>query len=145
MSEDRPKSIALTAPHRRVLLVLLCLLTIYTAGRMFLNRTYIGDPQPARPLRELELADRIDPNTADVATLAALPGLGMKRAADIVRYRDEFQRQNPGRRAFERAQDLLKIRGIGYAMMTQLAPYLLLPDPAGSSTAPSQSATAPAS
>jgi DNA uptake protein ComE-like DNA-binding protein len=101
---------------------------------MYRNRTYISDPQPARPARELDLADRIDPNTADVATLAALPGLGMKRAEDIVRYREQFQRENPGRRAFARAQDLLKIKGIGYSMMVQLAPYLLFPDTAPATT-----------
>jgi DNA uptake protein ComE-like DNA-binding protein len=123
---DRP-DIAFTPQHRRVLVVLLSLLIVYVAGRLILNPTFIDDPQPAHPLREAELADRIDPNTADVPTLAALPGLGMKRAADIVREREEFRRRNPGRPAYTRPQDLLRIDGIGYAMMNQLTPYLTFP------------------
>jgi DNA uptake protein ComE-like DNA-binding protein len=107
------------------MIVLTALLMAYVGVRLLLHPSSIADPQPTRPAREAELADRIDPNTADVHTLATLPGLGEKRAGDIVNHRERFERANPGQRAFTRAQDLLKIDGIGYAMMTQLAPYLL--------------------
>lgn len=136
--------IGFTASHRRVLLALLVLLSGYIAARLALNPTSIGDPQPARPLRESELADRIDPNTADIPTLAALPGLGEKRAADIVRYREEALRANPDRPAFSRPLDLLKIRGIGYAMMTQLTSFLMFPDAPSSPAAPPAASPTPA-
>lgn len=123
---NRPP-IAWNDSQRRVLIFLLAITAGYIAFRLMRDSTQIENPQPPRPLRETELADRIDPNTADVATLAALPGVGMKRAADIVTYREEFARANPGRRAFAQLDDLLKIRGIGYAMMMQLSPYLYFP------------------
>lgn len=128
MADDRP-AIAFSPQHRTALALLLSVLVVYLAIRLWMNPTYIGAPQPVHPLREAELADRIDPNTADVPTLASLPGLGMKRAGDIVAFRESFVRQNPGRPAFTRPQDLLRIDGIGYAMMTQLTPYLAFPHP----------------
>lgn len=134
MPDDRPE-IAFTPRHRRALLVLLCGLMGYIAFRLATNPTYVGDPQPTHPLREAELADRIDPNTADLPTLAALPGLGMKRAADIIAYREASRREDPARPPFTRPQDLLRIDGIGYAMMTQLAPYLVFPRPPASAPA----------
>jgi hypothetical protein len=112
--------------HRRALVVLLTALLGYGLVQLARNPSHVDDPQPIAAARALELADRIDPNTADVPTLAALPGVGLKRAAEIVRFRDEFVRSNPGEKAFRRPQDLLKIKGFGYAMMSQLSPYLLL-------------------
>ena len=134
MVDDRP-SIAFTPQHRRALTLLLSMLVGYLAIRLWINPTHIEAPQPTHPLREAELADRIDPNTADLPTLAALPGLGMKRAGDIVAFREAFRRQNPGRPAFTQPQDLLRIDGIGYAMMTQLTPYLIFPRPAATQQA----------
>ena len=134
MADDRP-SIAFTPQHRRALMLLLWVLVAYLAIRLWINPTHIDAPQPTHPLRKAELADRIAPNPADLPTLAALPGLGMKRAGDIVAFREEFRRQNPGRPAFTRPQDLLRIDGIGYAMMTQLTPYLTFPRPAATQRA----------
>lgn len=140
-SVDRSSSPAFPTSHRRAIVVLLSLLIGYVAIRLLLSPAHIADPQPARPARETELADRIDPNTADLPTLAALPGLGEKRAGDIIAYREQFARANAGQPAFIRPQDLLKIRGIGYAMMTQLTPYLMFPDP---DSRPTPAASAPA-
>jgi DNA uptake protein ComE-like DNA-binding protein len=88
---------------------------------------HIGDPQPVVGARAGELATRIDPNDADWAALAALPLIGEKRAKDIVAYREEFVRKNPGRRAFEKLADLEEVKGIGEGTAEALAPYLLLP------------------
>ncbi|MCC7351877.1 MAG: helix-hairpin-helix domain-containing protein [Phycisphaerales bacterium] len=76
-----------------------------------------------------ELADRLDVNTASREDLAALPALGLSRAGVIVEYREEFVRRHPGSKAFERAEDLLKVKGIGVAMVEQLRAYLEFPDP----------------
>jgi len=91
------------------------------------NRSYVANPQPLHPSRESELADRIDPNNADAATLSALPLIGDKRADDIVKYRERYVANHPGRRAFEHPTDLLLIRGIGQATINQLEPYLIFP------------------
>ena len=116
-----------TASQRSVLVGLLLILATYISVRYWFNRQYVSDPQPAVPSRFDELADRIDPNTADVATLAALPTIGEKRAKDIVGYREKFERDGRKGLPFERLEDLLKIQGIGAATIAQLKPFLLFP------------------
>jgi hypothetical protein len=105
------------------LFLLLGVLTIQRIRRPY----YVSDPQPEKPAHFDELADRIDPNSADAATLSALPMIGPKRAADIVEYRESFVARNPGKLAFEKPEDLLHIKGIGGAMLASVRPFLLLP------------------
>jgi competence ComEA-like helix-hairpin-helix protein len=116
-----------TRPQRGVVLAAVVLLIGWLAIRLWLNSAHVSDPQPQRPARNGELADRIDPNTADASTLAALPGLGPARAGDIIAYRNAFRHPDPVRRPFERAEDLLKVSGIGVSMMETMRPYLLFP------------------
>jgi competence protein ComEA len=114
-----------TASQRGVLLVFVFILCAALSIRLYFNRAYISDPQPVRPARFDELADRLDPNTADWQSLAVLPQLGEKRAREIVDYRERFTHQHPGHVAFTRPQDLLYVRGIGLAMLETLRPYLM--------------------
>jgi hypothetical protein len=116
-----------TASQRRVLLVLLVAMLAYLAIRYACQPVYVSDPQPEVPSRFNDLADRIDPNTADWQTLAALPGIGEKKARDIVAYRDRVKGEHPGKPAFSAPEDLLRIKGIGQAMMTGMEPYLIFP------------------
>ncbi|HEV2294047.1 MAG TPA: helix-hairpin-helix domain-containing protein [Tepidisphaeraceae bacterium] len=90
-----------TGSQRGVLVTLLGGLLIYLIIRLVLNPLYVSDPQPVRPSRYDELADKIDPNTADWQTLAALPGLGEKRARTIIQYREAFTKEHPDHHAFE--------------------------------------------
>ena len=48
----------------------------------------ISDPPPPHPARYDELKDRLDPNTASIAELAVLPGIGPSKAEAIVRFRE---------------------------------------------------------
>ena len=41
---------------------------------------------------------------------------------------------HPGQRAFTSAQDLLRIKGFGYAIITQLQPYLIFTEPKPAAT-----------
>ncbi len=116
-----------TARQRAVIIALLAVVLVYLAVRLIRNPVYVSDPQPRDPPRALELADKIDPNTADVATLAALPMIGERRARDIVEYRERFVAQNPGKLAFTRLEDLLRIKGFGPAMIEHVRPYLTFP------------------
>jgi DNA uptake protein ComE-like DNA-binding protein len=125
-----------TASHRGVLIGLLSCVLVYTVVRLILNPVYVSNPQPQIPARASELEDRIDPNSADWQTLAALPNIGQKRAEDIVAYREKYQMDHDGKLPFNRPEDLLPIRGIGTAMMTQLEPYLRFPSLNGSTTQP---------
>jgi DNA uptake protein ComE-like DNA-binding protein len=116
-----------SASQRRVILFIVAGLVIYGSIQLFRNRSYVPDPQPAMPPQAADLADKLDPNTADVATLAVLPLIGDKRAADIIAYRDRYARNHPGEPAFKKVEDLLNIRGIGLAMVAQIRPYLVFP------------------
>ncbi len=105
--------------QRRTLSVL-CLLAACALGVALLNRpAHIADPPPPFPARYDELKDRIDPNTATVAELAVLPGIGPSKAETIVRFR-----QGVPAPAFGAVSDLTRVRGIGEITAQKLAPYL---------------------
>lgn len=62
-------------------------------------------------------AGKIDINTADSEALQTLPGIGEKRAADIIAYREA---NGP----FRIPEDLTKVKGIGEATMEKLLEYI---------------------
>lgn len=92
----------------------------------------------ARPAHEnIEL--RLDPNDAPVHELALLPGLGPGLSREIV----EFRENTLVEPAFQRAEDLLSVRGIGPTRLVALRPYLILApvaSEAGSSPEPREDA-----
>jgi competence ComEA-like helix-hairpin-helix protein len=118
---------AWTAPQRRALLAVLTVLCLGLGIRYACNPTFVSDPQPERPARYDDLADRVDPNTADLNTLTAIPNLGEKRAEAIIEFREMRARQHPGQPAFRVVEDLMAVRGIGSAMVDNLKPYLTFP------------------
>jgi len=89
-----------------------------------------SDPPPAIGPRTNELADRIDPNSATAAELSSIPNLGPAHAAAIIAYRESFTAAHPGRRAFEKIEDLTKVKGIGHATAEKLAAHLTFEEPA---------------
>jgi len=66
----------------------------------------------------------LDPNTADAALLAQLPGLGPSLSAAIVA---ERERGGP----FTSVEEVGRVRGIGPATLARLAPYLAVDPLAG--------------
>jgi len=116
-----------SASQRRAVAVLVVLVLVVTSVRALLNRSHVDDPQPETPARAGDLMDRIDPNTADVATLSALPLIGPKRAADLVAFRERARERRPERTVFERVEDLLAVSGFGPTTIRQLEPYLVFP------------------
>ena len=72
----------------------------------------------------LELENRINPNTAPAESLVRLPALGISRAGAIVAYRKSFNRANATRAAFECADDLQKISGIGPKTVQQMSNWI---------------------
>jgi len=56
-------------------------------------------------------------NTADSETLQTLPGIGEKKAADIIAYREEHG-------AFSSTEDLKNISGIGDSTFEKLSPHI---------------------
>lgn len=123
-----------TRPQRRVLLALLAVLLPTLALRYTCNPAYVPDPQPPYPARFEELADQIDPNTADLATLSALPMIGEKRAQALIDYREQRRAGAPDRPVFTAAEDLLRIGGFGASSVETLRPYLVFPKPGSAPT-----------
>lgn len=117
-----------TLRQRRGLLVLCGVMVVVVVIGLLRNRSFVDDPIPNQAERYLELQDKVDPNEADVALLAALPALGERRAADIVAFREKQRQVTPGSDVFRRPEDLMQIRGIGGAIVDQLRPYLRFPD-----------------
>ena len=135
MTLPRPPEVW-TGSQRGVLIALLGCFLLYLVLRYAIHPLYVSNPQPQRPPRYDDLADKIDPNTADWQTLAALPALGEKRAKTIVEYREAFVEKNPGHPAFGEPEDLLLVRGIGPSMLATLRPYLLFPPTTQPTTVP---------
>lgn len=121
------RNLSLDAPQRRVITVFLTLLITYGVVRLILNPIYINDPQPPAGDMSAKLADRLDPNTATATELAALPGLGDKRAAAIVNRRGTVLKRDPTTVPFRSADDLFVISGFGPSMIDSLRPYLTFP------------------
>jgi len=113
--------------QRGVVLVMLAIIVVICGWRMWRNPTHVSNPQPDEPARASELRDKIDPNTADWETLAALPTLGGRRAKGIVSFREQMLAGTTRPTVFQRPEDLLKVHGIGAAMMNQISPYLEFP------------------
>ena len=126
-----------TRPQRRALILLLTILLLVCATRYACNRAFIDNPQPDIPARAADLADRLDPNTANWQELAAIPMIGEKKAKAIVEYREKWTGKHPDIRAFTGPQDLRNIKGIGPATVSNMMPYLMFPEvPARASTRP---------
>jgi competence protein ComEA len=84
------------------------------SGTNFAGQTEKTDKKEA-PRPEL----RVDINEADVAELTKLPGIGEQVAKRIIAYRKE---NGP----FEKAEELMNVRGIGEKSFVRLRPYLSL-------------------
>lgn len=63
--------------------------------------------------------ERIDVNTASVYDLRRLPGIGEKRAQDIVDYREEHG-------PFQSAEELMNVSGIGPGILESLRDYVTI-------------------
>lgn len=72
-------------------------------------------------------AAKVNINSATVAQLSELPGVGEKLAARIVEYR---QKQG----AFKSTQELMNVKGIGEKNLQKLQPHLSVGEPARAAT-----------
>jgi competence protein ComEA len=109
------------------LAVILLAVTVLMGVRYYFHQSQIADPQPEAGARAGELLDRVDPNTADWAALAALPQIGPAMAKRIVEERQAFVAANPGVTPYRELDDLSRVKGIGPATLATLEPYLIFP------------------
>lgn len=66
--------------------------------------------------------ERINPNTASMASLVRLPNIGKARAMDIIHFRENSGGEE---QAFKTAGDLEAIKGIGPKTVENLSPWLV--------------------
>jgi len=64
---------------------------------------------------------RINPNTAEAASLVRLPSIGPKLATAIIKYRETANSKGP---AFRCAADMENIRGIGLKTAEKIQPWI---------------------
>ena len=88
----------------------------------------VGREMPLWGERILAATERINPNTASAGSLQRLPGIGKARAESIIAYRRVH-----GPAAFRCPEDLDDIRGIGPAIVRDVAPHLAFDRPAAQS------------
>lgn len=82
-----------------------------------LLRETVEETPPASGQAKPEPEERININTADAALLETLPGIGERRAADIVADREE---NGP----FRIVEELTRVRGIGEGTLEGLIDYI---------------------
>jgi competence protein ComEA len=111
---------------------LLC--SIVALGTLLTAQAAAQRAKPATSSPEAKAGGLVNLNTASVAELEVLPGIGAKTAARIVDYREK---KGP----FKKVEELMNVQGIGEKSFLKLKPQLTVsakPEPATASAPPPQ-------
>ncbi len=119
-------SLAWSRPNRAALIVLCAVGGAVVCMQSMAAPVKFEKSPPVFPHRRRLAFEGIDPNTASIASLRRLGGIGPRKASAIVEYR-----RSVGGRAFSRPRDLQKVHGIGPATVKRAEPYLVFPDNPG--------------
>jgi competence protein ComEA len=106
----------------RTLMLWLCVLTVVRFGPASLGRIGSALLAPAATPTKTEYEFRVDINTADIAELRTLEGIGPTLAERIIDYRKVHG-------AFRRIEELTKVPGFGEKRLAQLSPRLMITQP----------------
>ena len=105
--------------------VLLLAVALVCGGQWWLSRgRWRTDALPVSTGQTPAYANKVDPNTAPWQELACLPGIGERKAQDIVSYRKAHAAAGP---AFNSPADLTRVKGIGVKTADRIAPFLSFP------------------
>ncbi len=83
----------------------------------------LSPTEPGADLPRHVLVSTINPNKAPLAALLCLPGIGPTRARAIVEYRRSCRRSGHSL-AFQDANDLTRVNGIGMVIVDRMRPCL---------------------
>lgn len=111
-----------TAGNLAAMVFLCAAFAVALAVRHAARTTHVGEEIPVNDRRARAATERINPNTADMASLQRLAGIGPAKARAIVAYR-----RLPGAAAFRSAGDLEAVRGIGPTIAGRIEPHLAFP------------------
>ena len=95
--------------------------TMKTVGVVLMAVTMAAGMAMAKPGPKKELSGQVNINTATVAQLDLLPGIGEKAAKRII----ELRAKAP----FAKVEDLRKVKGIGAKKLEKLRPFVTLSGP----------------
>ena len=112
-----------------VLLIIWCLILVY---RFTIRGVEITSRLGRNYPRVGLVNEKIDPNTASVASLRRLPMIGPAKANQIVSYRQKHQGEKQP--VFSCPEDLQKVRGIGPEIVKRISRYLRFPPRQGNLT-----------
>jgi hypothetical protein len=118
-----------TAKRRSVLIGFLLFLTLLIAFRLIRNNQIVPRELPDVGPRAGEVMSGLDLNTADAASLSAIPRLGVAKAQAIVAYRYKIEAAFPGQRPFEQMDELYRVKGIGPSTLELLRQYTFISKP----------------
>ena len=104
------------ATATRSLMLWLCLLTAVRFGPTSLSQL-LGRLSSPPQVEVAEFVFQIDVNTADVAELRTLEGIGPALAGRIIEYRTQHG-------PYQTIEELLNVKGFGEKRLQQLAPWL---------------------
>lgn len=130
-----------TPGQRGVVMALVGGLLVYAVIFGVVNRRYVPDSLPAEGPLAAQMASRLDPNTASADELAMIPNIGPGRARQIVAYRERVVGDDPKAVAFQKPEDLLRVKGIGWSLLNHMIPHLLFPDSDTPSVEPANNLT----
>src|SRR5438045_6148302 len=102
-----------TPKQRLALSLIISCILLYLLIRHHHNPTYISNPQSENPAPSNQLQDKLNPNTASAADLAALPNIGPAMARRILEDRQQFHHDHPADLPYRELKDLERIKGIG--------------------------------
>jgi DNA uptake protein ComE-like DNA-binding protein len=94
---------------------------------LWLRPTYV-ERNPVVGDRAGEVRAGLDPNSAPLADLMALPNMGERRARAIIETREALRAADPSQPPFQTPLDLEKVPGIGPVMREHFTPYLTFPE-----------------
>ena len=98
----------------------------------------VGALQRSKGPPAIRSGERINPNEAPVARLMRLPQVGVTRARAIVAHRGLAGAQAGRQPAFQTADDLQQIKGIGPAIVEDVRPWLQFDDASDEANKPAQ-------